>query len=267
MSEIVYPPVILAAKGMFKALGMRFRIEGYENIPATGGAVISSNHVSYLDFIFVGLGANPARRLVRFMAKKEVFDHKISGPLMRGMKHIPVDRENGASSYIAALKALKAGECVGVFAEATISQSFTVKEIKSGAVRMAMASGTPLIPVAVWGEQRMWTKGRPRKILQRGVDITILIGEPMHVTRKDDATEVAERLRAKMQELLDKAQREYPVDGKGQWWQPRHLGGTAPTFEEAEALDAAEAEEKARRRALREAEAARTEAATDKPAE
>ncbi|GAB3651763.1 lysophospholipid acyltransferase family protein [Actinocorallia lasiicapitis] len=260
--EIVYPPVIRLLLVLFKVLGMRFRIEGHENIPATGGAVISSNHVSYLDFIFVGLGAHPARRLVRFMAKKEVFDHKISGPLMRGMKHIPVDRENGASSYIAALKALKSGEVVGVFAEATISRSFRVKEIKSGAVRMAVASGTPLVPVAVWGEQRMWTKGRKKNLFQRGVDITVLIGEPMYPTRKDDATAVAEELRVRMQELLDKAQAEYPVDGKGQWWQPAHLGGAAPTFEEAEALDAAEAEEKARRRALREAQQA--EAAEEK---
>lgn len=263
MSEIVYPPVIFAAKTMFRVLGLRFRIEGYENIPATGGAVICSNHVSYLDFIFCGLGANPAKRLVRFMAKKEVFDNKVSGPLMRGMKHIPVDRANGASSYIAALNALKAGEAVGVFAEATISQSFKVKEIKSGAVRMAVAAGVPLVPMAVWGGQRLWTKNRPRNILQRRVPITILVGEPIYVTREDRAEnykKATELLHTRMQELVDRAQKEYPDDGKGQWWQPAHLGGTAPTPEEAAALDAAEQEERAAKRALREAQAAK-----DKP--
>lgn len=254
MSEIVYPPVIAAAKTMFRVLGLKIRVEGHENIPATGGAVISCNHISYLDFIFTGLGANPAGRLVRFMAKKEVFDHGIGGPLMRGMHHIPVDRENGASSYIAALKALKAGEVVGVFAEATISQSFTVKEIKSGAVRMAVAAKVPLIPMAVWGTQRLWTKGRKRKLWQRGTPVLILVGEPLYPTRGDDYEQVTKELHDRMQELVDRAQRDYPVDGTGQWWQPAHLGGTAPTPEQAAALDAAEREERAARKARKEAE-------------
>ena len=254
MSEFVYPPVIAAAKAMFRVLGLKIKVEGHENIPATGGAVLACNHIGYLDFIFTGLGANPAGRLVRFMAKKEVFDHKVSGPLMRGMHHIPVDRDNGASSYIAALKALKAGEAVGVFPEATISQSFTVKEIKSGAVRMAVAAKVPLIPMAVWGTQRLWTKGRKRKLWQRGTQILILAGEPMYPTRADDYEQVAKELRDRIQELVDRAQREYPVDGTGQWWHPAHLGGTAPTPEEAAALDEAELAERAARKARREAE-------------
>ena len=156
MAEIVYPPVIKTALGVFKALNIKFRLEGTEHIPRTGGAVLVSNHVSYLDFIFAGLAAHPAGRLVRFMAKKEIFDNRIAGPLMRGMHHIPVDRNAGASSYAAALKALKSGEIVGVFAEATISRSFTVKESKSGAVRMAVAQTEALVSVAVWGWQRLW---------------------------------------------------------------------------------------------------------------
>jgi 1-acyl-sn-glycerol-3-phosphate acyltransferase len=239
MTEIVYPPVIATAKTLFRILGLKIRVEGAENLPKTGGAVLVSNHVSYLDFIFSGLGANPAGRLVRFMAKKEVFDNKISGPLMRGMHHIPVDREAGASSYMAALRALKGGEVIGVFAEATISRSFTVKEIKSGAVRMAVASNVPLIPMAVWGGQRLWTKGRPRRLFQRNIPITILVGEPMHPKRGDDYDKVTEDLRARMSELVEKAQREYPETPKpGEtWWQPAYLGGTAPTPEEAAAMD------------------------------
>ena len=244
MTEKVYPPVIATAKAMFKILGYRFRIEGTENIPKTGGAVLVSNHVSYLDFIFVGFGANPAKRLVRFMAKKEVFEHRISGPLMRGMHHIPVDRENGASSYMAALAALKAGEVVGVFAEATISRSFEVKEIKSGAVRMAVATKTPLVPICVWGTQRLWTKGRPRRILQRRVPITILVGEPMYPERGDDYDAVTKELRDRISDLVEKAQREYPeVPKPGEtWWQPAYLGGSAPTPEEAQAMDARDKE-------------------------
>lgn len=237
MTEKVYPPVLVVAKTMFRVLGLKFRIEGAEHLPKTGGAVLVSNHVSYLDFIFVGLGANPAGRLVRFMAKKEVFDNKISGPLMRGMHHIPVDREAGAASYKAALNALKGGEVIGVFAEATISRSFQVKEIKSGAVRMAVASNVPMIPIAVWGGQRLWTKGRPRRLLQRNVPITILIGEPMYPKRGDNYDQVTADLHAAMSTLVERAQREYPEIPEGVWWQPAYLGGTAPTPEEAAAMD------------------------------
>ncbi|NUR74351.1 MAG: 1-acyl-sn-glycerol-3-phosphate acyltransferase, partial [Hamadaea sp.] len=137
MPELVYPPVIALARTMFTLLDMRVRVEGGEHVPLTGGAVIACNHISYLDFIFCGFGARPSKRLVRFMAKQEIFAHPVGGPLMRGMKHIPVDREAGIGSYKAALAALKAGEVVGIFPEATISQSFTVKEIKNGAVRLA----------------------------------------------------------------------------------------------------------------------------------
>jgi 1-acyl-sn-glycerol-3-phosphate acyltransferase len=200
-------------------------------VPATGGAVLASNHVSYLDFIFAGYGAQPARRMVRFMAKHEVFKHRVSGPLMRGMHHIPVDRTAGQASFQQALDALRAGEVVGIFPEATISRSFTVKEVKSGAVRLAAEAGVPLLPTAVWGTQRLWTKGRPKSLTQRHVPITIIIGEPVEPT-----TDAA--LRERMQELLDSAQARYPDPGEGQWWQPAHLGGSAPTPEEAKQLDA-----------------------------
>ena len=86
-----------------------------------------------------GLGALPQHRLVRFMAKSSVFDHWFAGPFMRAMQHIPVDRKAGAAAFEAAVRALKDGEVVGVFPEATISTSFTVKDLKAGAARMAVA--------------------------------------------------------------------------------------------------------------------------------
>jgi 1-acyl-sn-glycerol-3-phosphate acyltransferase len=241
MPELVYPPVITACRLLFRVLDLRFRVEGAENLPRTGGAVIASNHVSYLDFIFAGLGAQPSKRLVRFMAKKEIFDNKVAGPLMRGMHHIPVDRKAGAASYRAALEALRAGEVIGVFPEATISRSFTVKEIKSGAVRMAAAAEVPLVPMVLWGGHRLWTKGRPRTLTRRHTPITILVGEPIHPGRGDDATVVAAELHSRLSDLLEKAQREYPDAPAGpadSWWQPVYLGGSAPTPEEAAALDA-----------------------------
>lgn len=241
-TDLVYPTVIRAALLSFRGLGMRFQITGTEHIPATGGAVLASNHVSYLDFIFVGLaGWQGPRRLVRFMAKESVFGHPVSGPLMRGMHHIPVDRDAGSGSFRAALRALKAGELVGIFPEATISRSFTVKEVKSGAVRLAASAKVPLLPVAVWGGHRMMTKDHP-KSFSRGRTITISVGEPVPVDGPPDQTTA--RMRTRMQSLLDDAQRGHPdtvpEPGADAWWLPRHLGGSAPTPEQAADMDQAE---------------------------
>ncbi|SDC75723.1 lysophospholipid acyltransferase family protein [Actinokineospora iranica] len=240
MAEFVYPPVVLAAKTLFRVMDYRLDVQGTEHIPPTGGAVIACNHVSYLDFIFCGLGAQPAKRLVRFMAKQEIFANKIAGPLMRGMRHIPVDRAAGQASYQEALDKLRAGEVVGVFPEATISRSFTVKDIKTGAARLAAEAGVPIVPMALWGTQRLWTKGRPKDLTQRHIPISILAGESFTVAPDDDLDEVTRDLRIRMTALLDRVQKDYPEspkDANDSWWMPTHLGGTAPTPEEAAELD------------------------------
>jgi 1-acyl-sn-glycerol-3-phosphate acyltransferase len=234
--ELVYPPVIGAAKTMFRVLDMKIDIEGAEHIPTSGGAVLASNHVSYLDFIFCGLGAQPAKRLVRFMAKKSVFDHKVSGPLMRGMRHIPVDRDAGTAAFRAAATALKNGEIIGVFPEATISESFTVKALKSGAARLARTAKVPLIPMAVWGPHRLWTKGHKKELTKRHVPVIISIGEPIEMPKGTSPDAITETLRERLSKLLDAAQKAYPERPSGpddRWWLPAHMGGTAPLPEVA----------------------------------
>ena len=236
--ELVYPPVVGAAKTMFRVLDMKIDVQGAEHIPARGGAVLASNHVSYLDFIFCGLAAQPAKRLVRFMAKKSVFDHRVSGPLMRGMHHIPVDRKAGTAAFRAAITALRGGEVVGVFPEATISESFTVKELKSGAARLAQAGRVPLIPMAVWGPHRLWTKGRKKELTKRHVPVLIKVGAPIEIAALPSADDVTQVLRKHMSELLDAVQRAYPEKPAGahdNWWLPAHMGGTAPRPDAAEA--------------------------------
>ncbi|MEV5612589.1 lysophospholipid acyltransferase family protein [Streptomyces sp. NPDC052225] len=241
MAELVYRPVIGAALTLFKALDLKIDCKGSENIPRSGGAVLVSNHISYLDFIFDGLAALPQKRLVRFMAKESVFRHKVSGPLMRSMKHIPVDRAQGEHAYQHALASLRSGEVVGVFPEATISESFTLKSFKTGAVRLAQEAGVPLVPMALWGTQRLWTKGRPRNFKRQHIPVTIRVGEPMEAPTDQYAGAITRRLRGHVQELLEAAQRAYPVRPKGPddtWWMPAHLGGTAPTPEEVKAAEA-----------------------------
>lgn len=254
--EPVYTPIIGAARTVFAGLGLRFDIVGAEHIPTAGGAVLASNHIGYLDFTFCGLAAKRSGRLVRFMAKDSAFTHPISGPLMRGMKHIPVDRVNGARAYADAVRALKSGEIVGVFPEATVSRSFEIKEIKNGAIRMAMAADVPLIPMVVWGSQRVYTKGR-KPDAKPGKAIAMTVGEPMRPRRGENsdeiAAELANRLRALLEQTIDRySQAPDPsrLDGTDpeMWWMPARLGGTAPTLEEATEQDRAIQAERIRRR-------------------
>jgi 1-acyl-sn-glycerol-3-phosphate acyltransferase len=232
--ELVYPPVIAACKTMFRVLDLKLDVRGAEHIPATGGAVLACTHVSYLDFIFCGLAGLPSGRKTRFMAKEQIFRNRIAGPLMRGMRHISVDRSAGQASYQEAVTKLRAGEVVGVFPEATISRSFTVKPIKSGAVRMAAEAGVPVIPVTVWGSQRLWTKGRPKNLTQRHVPVLVRAGAPFHPRPDDDPETLTAELRERMSALLDEVQRDYPEKpGDKVFWLPAHLGGGAPTPEEA----------------------------------
>jgi 1-acyl-sn-glycerol-3-phosphate acyltransferase len=234
--ELVYPPVIGFAKTMFRVLDLRIEIDGADHIPTEGGAVLASNHVSYLDFIFCGLAAQPTKRLVRFMAKKSVFDHKISGPLMRGMRHIPVDREAGAASFREATSALKGGEVVGVFPEATISESFTVKELKSGAVRLARTAKVPLIPMVVWGPHRLWTKGHKKELTKRHVPVLIKVGQAIEIPKGISPDALTATLKERLSGLLDAVQKAYPDKPAGpedRWWLPANMGGTAPLPEAA----------------------------------
>lgn len=228
MAELVYPPVIGFAKMFWRYLGLKLTITGQENIPTEGGAILAINHVGYLDFALAGTALIPSKRYVRFMAKKEIFANKIAGPLMKGMHHISVDRSAGSSSFVAAMRALRAGEIIGIFPEGTISVSFEIKEIKSGAVRLAMGAGVPIIPVIVWGSQRIWTKGLPRKLKRAKVPITIAIGKPLFFTKEDDVEKSEIQLRSTMISMLHEVQENYPDGHTGQWWAPVRLGGTAP---------------------------------------
>lgn len=228
MAELVYPPVIGFAKLFWRYLGLKLTVTGQENIPKEGGAIIAINHVGYLDFALAGTALLSSKRYVRFMAKKEIFDNKIAGPLMRGMHHISVDRSAGSSSFVAAMRALRSGEFIGIFPEGTISTSFEIKEIKSGAVRLAMGAGVPIIPVIVWGSQRIWTKGVPRNLKRQKVPIIIAIGQPIWFKKDDDVEEAEIALRSTMIAMLHEVQESYPDGHSGQWWAPVRLGGTAP---------------------------------------
>ncbi|GFG65727.1 1-acyl-sn-glycerol-3-phosphate acyltransferase [Mycobacterium kubicae] len=246
--EPVYATVIQLARLIFRIQGLKITVTGVENLPASGGGVIAINHTGYLDFTLAGLPSyrQGLGRKVRFMAKQEVFDHKVTGPIMRSLRHIPVDREDGAASYTAAVEMLKAGEFVGVYPEATISRSFEIKEFKSGAARMAVEAQVPIIPHIIWGAQRIWTKGHPKKLFRPKVPIVIVVGEPIEPTLP--VPELSALLHSRMQHLLERAQEQYGPHPAGEFWVPHRLGGGAPSLAEAARMDAEDSAARAARR-------------------
>jgi hypothetical protein len=108
---------------------------------------------------------------------------------------------------------------------------------------MAVDAGVPVVPAAVWGGQRIATKGHKLQ-WRRGVPVTVILGEPIVAEPGEKAQSILRRTKAAMEALLDDAQRSYPDQPAGpddRWWQPAHLGGSAPTPEDAAAKDSVRA--------------------------
>ena len=244
--EPVYSGAVAVGRGLFGFWRLRPTVVGASNIPDHGGGVIAMTHFGYFEFALVEwMTFLHNRRRIRFMAKKEAFDKPMIGALLRAMKHISVDRQAGAAAYVDAVAALKRGELIGVFPEAGVSASMTVRELKTGAARLAAEAGVPLIPVSVWGGQRLMTKGHKTRFFERfDVPICFTFGSPIAVDSEDDVIRATTDLRDKLQEMVDQEQKNYSVDGAGQWWHPQNRGGTAPTPEAAAEADA----ERTRRR-------------------
>jgi 1-acyl-sn-glycerol-3-phosphate acyltransferase len=253
--EPVFRALEIAVSTATKVIGTKITYQGLENIPERGGAVMAINHTSYIDWAPAALAAYQRHRRMRFMIKAEMQDVKVINFLIKHSGTIPVDRTAGAGAYAVAVERLRAGEIVGVYPEATISRSFELKEFKTGAARMARDADVPIIPLIVWGAQRRWTKDHPKDLRRKSnIPVTVAIGAP--VAAAGTIEETSDAMREAMTAVLHKVQLEYPHP-EGAYWVPRRMGGTAPTLEEAKALDEAELAERARKRAEREAKSHR----------
>lgn len=250
MRDIVYPVVIATARTWFRLGDIKITMTGQEHIPTSGGALLAVNHLSFVDYVMAGYPGAERGRLTRFMAKKEVFDHPVGGPVMRSFHHIAIDRSSGQGGMDEARRYLDAGEVVGIFPEGTISQSFELQPLKTGAVRIAADAGVPLIPIVLWGTQRILTKGKPRDF-SRHKTIGIEVGEPMHPTPDDNPNVATKELQARMEAMLDRLITAHPAEEQppGSWWLPASRGGSAPTPDEAAAMYAEERRKRAERRA------------------
>jgi putative phosphoserine phosphatase/1-acylglycerol-3-phosphate O-acyltransferase len=141
----------------------RFDIAGVEQVPSTGAAIVVANHRSYFDTVAVGVTIMRSGRPLRFLGKKEVFDAPVIGQLAKAMGGIRVDRGSGSARPLrAAARALAAGELVALMPQGTIPRGPAFFEPvlvgRSGAARLAAATGAPVVPVGLWGTEHVWPR-------------------------------------------------------------------------------------------------------------
>ncbi|HUB56343.1 MAG TPA: lysophospholipid acyltransferase family protein [Mycobacterium sp.] len=244
--EPVFRTLEIAAKTLVAATGTKITYQNLENIPSTGGAVIAINHTSYVDWLPAALAVHYRGRRIRYMIKAEMQQVKIVNFLIKHTKTIPVDRRAGHQAYAEAVRLLRAGELVGLMPEATISRSFELKDFKTGAARMALDADVPMVPLIVWGAQRIWTKDHPRNVGRQKIPVVVAAGRPL--SPAGDVEHLDAALRDEMTSLLHRVQEEYPHPA-GAFWVPQRLGGSAPTVAEAKVLEETEKAARARKRA------------------
>jgi len=237
-----YRAAVSVFRTALRALAVDVQAEGVEHIPGGGQVIFAATHVSYPDFVFIQEAASGGGRDLRFMSRHDVWNKRWAASFMDGMRHIPVDREAPAAAYLRARELLAQGEAVAIFPEAGISYSFTVRPLMRGVASLARATGAPVIPTAIWGSQRIYSVGNPEPPFDRtrGRRVDVVFGEPLLVSPPDDPTEVTKHLGHTLTQMLEGLQlRDHhrPRPGELATWYPAHLGGCAPTRQQALALD------------------------------
>jgi 1-acyl-sn-glycerol-3-phosphate acyltransferase len=156
---------------------------GAEQLPRSGGLVVCANHLSHLDPLTLAHFLIDAGRPPYFLAKEELFTTPVVGTVVRRAEQIPVQRGTGdaRAALRAAVEAVRSGRCVVVYPEATLTRDPDLWPMtgKSGAARIALTTGCPVVPVAQWGPQRIlfpYSK-RPRLFPRRTVHV--LAGPPV----------------------------------------------------------------------------------------
>lgn len=186
----------------------KFDIDGVENIPATGGAIVVFNHRSYFDSTTVNFALAERGRPARFLGKKEVFDVPVVGRLTRMVGGIRVDRGTGSSEpLVRAVSSLRGGELIAMAPQGTIPRgpAFFDPELKGrwGAARLASATGVPVIPMGLWGTEKVWPRSQrmPTMLTTDPPLVSVRVGEPIELSL-DDLEGDTKRIMAAISDLL-----------------------------------------------------------------
>jgi 1-acyl-sn-glycerol-3-phosphate acyltransferase len=184
-------------------LWFEWRFDGLEHIPAEGPALVACNHISYFDPLAHGYFLVKAGRRPRFLTKVELFRNPIAGPVLRGARQIPVRRGSGDRAPVEfGSKALRQGEVVVVYPESTVTKNPDSSPMrgKTGIARLSLATGVPVIPLAVWGSAPVWRRGS--RITRYGRPIWVKAGLPLHFGEHEDQAEDPATLRAVTDEVM-----------------------------------------------------------------
>ncbi len=171
----------------------RFRITGTENIPRDSAAIVCGNHRSYFDIAAVSLAVAKTGRAVRFLGKKEVFDAPVIGPLATALGGIRVERGTGSDEPLrAASESLQAGELVAIMPQGTIprGRAFFDPVLKGrwGAARLAADTGVPVVPIGIWGTEKVWPRNAKLPNITNITsppEVIITVGAPVYVSGVD----------------------------------------------------------------------------------
>jgi 1-acyl-sn-glycerol-3-phosphate acyltransferase len=159
------------------------RWSGCDQVPAEGGCLLVANHISHVDPLTFAHFVYDNGRLPRYLAKAAVFDVPVVGAIVRGAGQIPVYRlsRDASQAFSAAVTAVQNGECVVVYPEGTISRDPGLWPMtgKTGAARIALSTGVPVIPVAQWGAQEILAPYTKRPHLIPRKTISMKAGEPV----------------------------------------------------------------------------------------
>jgi 1-acyl-sn-glycerol-3-phosphate acyltransferase len=186
-------------------LWFNWRFEGLERVPDRGPLIVAGNHLSYLDQFAHAYFVIRAGRRPRFLAKAELFENPFLRTVLRGAGQIPVRRGTGDRAPLEeATRALQGGEIVVIYPEGTSvtdDPDFAPRRGKTGAVRLALATGTPILPVAIWGGQYVW-RASGRESLRFARPIWLRAGEPIDVTARAGADPDRAAIRRLTDELM-----------------------------------------------------------------
>ena len=186
-------------------LWFNWRFEGLENVPREGPCLVACNHISYFDPLAHGYLLVKAHRIPRYLAKSELYEQWLLRRVLEGAKQVKVYRGSGDAGPVeAARRALRAGECVVVYPEATVTKNpdFSPMRAKTGIARLTLTSEVPVVPVAVWGSQHVWQRDGARS-LKFGRPIWVKAGPPMDFSSYSDDEMDNETLRTVTDHVMD----------------------------------------------------------------